>query len=105
MSELDKCIDKWGEAVAQFEESMLVYHEHETRFKSWEAAIKMAHMRNKASGVMADCLVKTHEDWESRYLNVQKLSVKAETAKRVLRLAEAAWETERSKEVTLRNIK
>ena len=51
MSALDKCIDKWGEAVAQFEESMLVYHEHETRFKSWEAAIKMAHMRNKASGV------------------------------------------------------
>ena len=49
--------------------------------------------------------MKTHEDWESRYLNVQKLSVKAETAKRVLRLAEAAWETERSKEVTLRNIK
>tara|TARA_R110000796_G_scaffold28162_1_gene77245 strand:- start:863 stop:1237 length:375 start_codon:yes stop_codon:yes gene_type:complete len=102
---LDRCIEVWEEAIANYELAQLSYVAVESSFKAWEAAIKMAHMRNKASGVMAEGLVRTHNDWEPRYLESQTLSVKSETAKRILRISEAKWETERSKQVSLRNLK
>ena len=102
---VDQCLEIWSQAISNYEQASLQLAESEASFKAWEAAIKMAHMRNKASGVMAEGLVKTHQDWEQRYLDVQTLGVKAETAKRILRISEATWETERSKQVTLRNLK
>ena len=105
MSRLDECIETLSDCLKIFESTLHIYHEHEASFKAWEAAIKKAHMENKVSGIMADVLLKTHDDWERRYLDVQKYSIKSEMAKKRLRLAEASWETERSKEVSLRNVK
>ena len=102
---LDRCIESWEVAIANYEIAQIAYVEVESSFKAWEAAIKMAHMRNKASGVMAEGLVRTHNDWEARYLEAQTLSVRSETAKRILRISEAKWETERSRQVSLRNLK
>ena len=101
---LDRCIEAWELAIANYEIAQLSYVEVESSFKAWEAAIKMAHMRNKASGVMAEGLVKTHNDWEQRYLEAQTLGIKAETSKRILRISEAKWETERSRQVSLRKL-
>ena len=101
---LDKCIEVWEDAIANYEAAQIRYIEVESSFKAWEAAIKMAHMRNKVSGVMAEGLVRTHNDWEGRYLEAQTLSVRAETAKRILRISEAKWETERSRQVSLRKL-
>ena len=53
---LDRCIEVWEDAIANYEVAQLAYVEVESSFKAWEAAIKMAHMRNKASGVMAEGL-------------------------------------------------
>ena len=94
MSRLDECIETWSDCLKIFESTLHIYHEHEASFKAWEAAIKKAHMENKVSGIMADVLLKTHDDWERRYLDVQKYSIKSEMAKKILRLAEASWETE-----------
>ena len=102
---LDRCIESWEVAIANYEIAQIAYVKVESSFKAWEAAIKLAHMRNKASGVMAEGLVRTHNDWEARYLEAQTLSVRSETAKRILRISEAKWETERSRQVSLRNLK
>jgi hypothetical protein len=102
---LDRCIEAWEVAIDNYETAQIAYIQIESNFKAWEAAIKMAHMRNKTSGVMAEVMVKTHRDWEPRYLESQTLGVKAETAKRILRISEAKWETERSKQVSLRQLK
>ena len=54
---------------------------------------------------MAEAAVRSQVEWKDRYINVQTASIVAEKAKRMLRLAEAKWETERSKEVSLRKVK
>ena len=102
---LDRCIDAWQRSIEDYETAQLLLVAVESSFKAWEAAIKMAHMRNKASGVMAEGLTRTHTDWEPRYLESMTLGVKAETAKRIMRISEAKWETERSKQVSMRNVK
>jgi len=102
---LDQKIEGWESAITNFEVAQLAYAQVDASFKAWEAALKLAHMKNKASGVMAESLVKGHPDWEGRYLEVQQLSIKAETSKRILSVAQAKWETERSKQVSLRNVR
>jgi len=55
---VDQCLEIWSQAISNYEQASLQLAESEASFKAWEAAIKMAHMRNKASGVMAEGLVK-----------------------------------------------
>ena len=103
---LDRCIDEWESAIEQWETKALQAAESEGFFKSYEAASKKAICDGqKISAVMAEAAVRSQIEWKDRYINVQKCNIEAETAKRILRLAEAKWETERSKEVSLRNLK
>jgi len=105
IDELDRCIDNWETAIFEWQKSQTAYAEKESLLKSWESAMKAAMIGAKMSGVMAEARVKAHEDWQPRYLEVQNLGIASETKKRILRLAEAKWETERSRQVSLRNLK
>ena len=79
--------------------------EEEGMFKAWESATKAAIMATKVSAVMAEAQVRANPHWRERYLKYQKLSIVAETKKRILRLAEAKWESERSRQVSLRSLR
>ena len=74
-------------------------------FKAWESANKAAYIGTKMSAVLAEAKVRSHPDWALRYLESQKLGIAAETKKRILRLAEAKWESERSRQVSLRGVR
>ena len=103
--ELDECINNWERAIEEWQKASLLYAEKESFLKAWESATKTAMMGAKMSAVMADAKVKAHPDWQPRYLEVQKMGITAETKKRILRLAEAKWETERFRQVSLRNVR
>lgn len=105
VDELEKCLYQWEESIHDWQTVQEEYHEKETMLKAWEAATKAAIMATKVSAVMAESQVRAMADWAPRYLEVQKLNTRAETKKRIMRLAEARWETERSRQVTLRNVR
>tara|TARA_E500000178_G_scaffold347277_1_gene400288 strand:- start:4692 stop:5039 length:348 start_codon:yes stop_codon:yes gene_type:complete len=103
---LDVCIEGWEKAINDWEIKALHAAEVDGFFKSFEAASKKAICDGqKISAVMAEAAVRSQKEWKDRYISVQQTNIEAEKAKRILRLAEAKWETERSKEVSLRNLK
>ena len=103
---LDVCIEEWEKAINDWEIKALKAAEVDGFFKSFEAASKKAICDGqKISAVMAEAAVRSQIEWKDRYIAVQQSNIEAEKAKRILRLAEAKWETERSKEVSLRNLK
>ena len=103
---LDVCIEEWEQAIHDWETKAIEAAESDGFFKSFEAASKKAICDGqKISAVMAEATVRSQKEWKDRYIEVQTKNIEAEKAKRILRLSEAKWETERSKEVSLRNLK
>ena len=103
--ELDLCLHAWEKAIDEWQEAQMEAAEEEGMFKAWESATKAAIMATKVSAVMGEAQVRANPHWRERYLRYQKLSIVAETKKRILRLAEAKWESERSRQVSLRNLR
>ncbi|MAK71085.1 MAG: hypothetical protein CMF19_03420 [Idiomarinaceae bacterium] len=103
--ELDQCIYNWEKAIEEWQTAQMEAAEAEGMFKAWESATKAAIMATKVSAVMAEAQVRANPDWGERFIETQKLSIAAETKKRILRLAEAKWESERSRQVSLRNLR
>lgn len=103
--ELEDCLARWEDAIEEWQKVQQEAAEEETMLKAWEAATKSAYMANKMSAVMAEAKVRSHPDWAGRYLRTQKLGITAEAKKRILRLAEAKWESERSRQVSLRTLR
>ncbi len=103
--ELDLCLHAWEKAIDEWQEAQMEAAEEEGMFKAWESATKAAIMATKVSAVMAEAQVRANPHWRERYLKYQKLSIVAETKKRILRLAEAKWESERSRQVSLRSLR
>ena len=103
--ELDNCLQNWEVAIDEWQHAQLQFAHSETMFKAWEAATKSAIMATKVSAVLAEAQVRAKEEWAKRYLSVQKDSIAAETKKRILRLVEAKWESERSRQVSLRGLR
>lgn len=103
---MDSCLIEWEKAIDEWSSAAEVAAQKETMLKAFEAAKKVALVQgNKMSATMADASVRATADWEIRYLECQKANISGERAKRILRLAEAKWETERSKQVTMRQLK
>lgn len=105
LDEMDERIYAWEEAVEKWQEAQIEYNEAEGMFKAWEASQKTALMGMKMSATSAESRVKASDQWAERYIEVQNLAVMAETKKRIMRIAEAKWETQRSKEASLRNVR
>ena len=103
--EFDLCLHAWEKAIDEWQEAQMEAAEEEGMFKAWESATKAAIMATKVSAVMAEAQVRANPHWRERYLKYQKLSIVAETKKRILRLAEAKWESERSRQVSLRSLR
>lgn len=103
--ELEDCLDVWERAIHEWQRAAENAAQEEATFKAWEAATKAAHIGMKKSAVLSEALVRGDPKWAERYLSHQRASVQAEMKKRILRLAEAKWETERSRQVSLRQVR
>jgi len=104
--EMDETIYAWEEAIDNLRDSMIDFLKCETMFKSWEAAQKVAFIKiEKMSATMAEAQVRSKPDWAAKMIDLNALSVALEEKKRLARLAEAKWETARSRQVTLRALK
>lgn len=103
--ELDECLSNWESAIHGWQKAQEEAAYAEANFKAWESATKAAYMATKMSAVMAEAKVRANPDWADRYLDSQKKAIAAETKKRILRLAEAKWESERSRQVSLRSLR
>lgn len=103
--EMDECLNAWEDAVADWKEAADRFAELDTTFKAWEAARKAAYMAAKVSAVQSEAKVRSEQGWSDRYLESQKANIAAETAKRIVRLAEARWQSEQTRQVSLRALK
>jgi hypothetical protein len=103
--ELDECLENWEKAIDDWRVAQFKCAHSETMFKAWEAATKSAIMAHKVSAVLAEAKIRSMDEWSDRYLESTKLNIDAETKKRILRLSEAKWESERSRQVSLRSLR
>lgn len=103
---MDEALFDWEVKIAELEMAQLNYLQTDGIFKSWEASTKLAYIEiDKMSATMAESKTRSTSTWMEKILEVNKRAVAFEKAKRLTRVAEARWETERSKQVSLRNIK
>ncbi|OUV76666.1 MAG: hypothetical protein CBC83_00165 [Flavobacteriales bacterium TMED123] len=103
---MDQCLQNWEKAIDDWSSAAELAAQKETMLKAYEAAKKVALVQgSKMSATMADSTVRATADWEVKYLECQRANIAGERAKRILRLSEAKWETERSKQVSLRQLK
>ena len=58
-----------------------------------------------SSAAKADVEIKAMDDWKDRYLEAVNAQIRTEKWKKALRLAEAAFEAERSRQSTLRQVR
>lgn len=103
---MDLALSGWEDAIEELEKSQIHSIEEEANFKSWEAARKLVYIQtHKMSATMAESQVRSSAEWTNRFLEMNQASIHTEKRKRLARLAEARWETERSRQVTLRNVR
>lgn len=110
---MDKAIDEMSEALESWERKAIEYHNAKTSFEAWEAGTKKTFMHAGMSGVAAEAEMKCKGQfqpghgsaWEAHANKVNELMVQEKAAAKKIRVAEMRWETERSKNATLRNVK
>ena len=103
---MDQALNDWEIKIAELEIAQLDYLQTESMVKSWEASHRLAFIEiEKMSATMAESKTRGSQSWLEKTLDVNKKAVAFEKAKRLARVAEARWETERSKQVSLRNVK
>ena len=105
IDEMDEALDKWEKAIDELAHAHELYLQSESIFKSWEASTKKVYMDYGKSAAASETEVKSQDYWLEKMQEINTMSIDSEKKKRLCRLAEARWETARSKQVTLRNIK
>ena len=105
IEEMDEALYAWETAIHEHAHAQEMYLSTESIFKSWEALTKKTYMDHGSSAAASDVKVKCEDYWLTTMKDINALAVEAEKKKRLCRLAEARWETARTKQVTLRNVK
>lgn len=103
--DLESALEDWASAVESWSFAALDSAELEADFKSWESAQKHARMLEGSSAAKAEIEIKALSDWKDKYLGVVNAGIKTEKWKKALRLAEASFEAERSRQSTLRQVR
>jgi len=103
---MDEALFDWEVKIAELEIAQLDYLQTESKHKAWEASTRLSFIQfEKMSATMAESKTRASAGWLQKIIEVNKKAVEFEKAKRLARVAEARWETERSKQVSLRNVK
>jgi len=103
--DMESILEEMSGLVEQWEEHSNLLAEEETSFKSWQAAEKKARIDAGDSAAKAEVSVQAKEEWSERYLNLQKMQIEEQVWRRKMAIADKAFDAERSREATLRNIR
>ena len=103
--DFEVAIDDWASAVEGWSAAALDAAQIDADFRSWEGSQKHARMLAGSSAAKADVEIKAMDDWKDRYLEAVNAQIRTEKWKKALRLAEAAFEAERSRQSTLRQVR
>lgn len=96
---------QWGEAVNKWKELATKAAIAEGKFKTWKAARKVSFVNAGRSLGLADALTEADENYAANWMVYNEAAIKAEAAKKEIDIAKAHWETERSNQVSLRQVK
>ena len=116
---LGEALNAWEKAKDEWVAAALDAAKEEASLKAWEASRKKALiMGQKKSAVLAESILRSEPsyqgdekefigmtDWEYRFITTQKASIEAEDKKRSMVIAQSRWETERTREATLRHVR
>jgi len=103
--DMESILEEMAGLVEQWEEHSNLLAEEETSFKSWQAAEKKARIDAGDSAAKAEVSVQAEPEWSERYLNLQKMQIQEQVWRRKMAIADKAFDAERSREATLRNIR
>ena len=102
---LEYRIHKWSDAVDKWKELATKAAIAEGNFKTWKAARKVSFVNAGRSLGLADALTEADKDYAHHWMIHNDAAIKAEAAKKEIDIAKAHWETERSNQVSLRQVK
>ena len=116
---LGEALNEWEKAKDAWVTAALEAAKKEASLKAWEASQKKALiMGEKKSAVLAESILRSEPmykgadqefkgmtEWEYRFITTQKASIDAEDKKRSMVIAQSRWETERTREATLRHVR
>jgi hypothetical protein len=103
--DFEVAIDDWASAVEGWSAAALNAAQIDADFRSWEGSQKHARMLAGSSAAKAEVEIKAMPDWKDRYLEAVNSQIRTEKWKKALRLAEASFEAERSRQSTLRQVR
>lgn len=104
MDAYDKILQKLGERMEEWDEASREAINADASFKQFEAASKKAYMDAGESAVRAEAEIRSTEAWRDQYANLKLLEHKANKLKKQMDLGEMYWETERSRQASLRRV-
>ena len=116
---LGLALNEWEEAKDEWVAAALHAAKEEAGLKAWEASQKkVLIMGEKKSAVLAESILRSEPpyrgnikefigmtEWEYRFITTQRASIDAEDKKRSMVIAQSRWETERTREATLRHVR
>lgn len=103
--ELEAALEQWADAVEEWKQDADLAARLDAQFKAWSASKKRALMGGGASAVKAEIELMAQEEWLEMFLEVNQQNIVVEQWKKKLRIAEAAFEAERSRQATLRQVR
>ena len=116
---LGAALNEWEKTKDAWVTAALEAAKKEASLKAWEASQKKALiMGEKKSAVLAESILRSEPmyagadqefkgmtEWEYRFITTQRASIDAEDKKRSMVIAQSRWETERTREATLRHVR
>lgn len=103
--EMDEALSEWESAIDNFCAKQYEYAELDSIHKAYEASAKKTYMESGMSATKAETEVRAKDEWLEAMKDLNLKMIEAERYKRLCRLAEAKWETARSKYASLRSLK
>jgi len=76
----------------------------EANFKQYEASTKKAYMDAGETAAKAEAALRAGDGWKEQFVNYKTLEHEADLLKKKIALGEMYWETERSRQASLRKI-
>lgn len=104
MDEYDKILQRLGKRMEEWDEAVKEAIVAEAHFKQYEAATKKAHMDAGETAAKAEAILRASDGWRDQYVEFKTLEHKANVLKKKMDLGEMYWETERSRQASLRKV-
>ena len=103
--ELESALEQWADAVEGWKEDADKAARLDAHFKAWCAATKKVALLTGSSAAKAEIELMADPEWHEKFLIVNAQNIVVENWKKKLRIAEAAFEAERSRQATLRQVR